>query len=214
MTTAIKKHLNLRVLFYVLSSCFTIVTMFYPVSCKKQKENASQESVEILRKEQERLKQSVQVKLQVLSKRNDTLQYQLQKMSVKLSGQKAQHLVKRTNVKQLIQSSNDSGAVPYDSIRQVVSDYVSSDEHQDSLYEATIEMLQNIVQVKDSTLEVVADALDQSGQITERSLARQDLLEKDLLKTQRKLKRKQTLNRVLSAGAIALAATTTLLIIR
>lgn len=214
MTTTLKKHLNLRVLFYILSTCFTIVTMFYPISCKKQKENASQESVEILRKEQERLNQSVQVRLQVLSKRNDSLQYQLRSINQKLSGSKAQLLVKRNHVKQLVQSNNDSGGTPCDSLRQVVSDYLSNDEHQDSLYEANIETLENLVEVKDSSLHVVTDALDQSGQLIQQSLTRQETVEKDLVKTERKLKRKQVLNRVLAGSTIVLATVTTILIIR
>ncbi len=214
MTTTLKKHLNLRVLFYILSTCFTIVTMFYPISCKKQKENASQESVEILRKEQERLNQSVQVRLQVLSKRNDSLQYQLRSINQKLSGSKAQLLVKRNHVKQLVQSNNDSGGTPCDSLRQVVSDYLSSDEHQDSLYEANIETLENLVEVKDSSLHVVTDALDQSGQLIQQSLTRQEAVEKDLVKAERKLKRKQVLNRVLAGSTLVLATVTTILIIR
>lgn len=214
MTTTLKKHLNLRVLFYILSTCFTIVTMFYPISCKKQKENASQESVEILRKEQERLNKSVQVRLQVLSKRNDSLQYQLRSINQKLSGSKAQLLVKRNHVKQLVQSSNDSGGTPCDSLRQVVSDYLSSDEHQDSLYEANIETLESLLEVKDSSLHVVTDALDQSGQLIQQSLTRQETVEKDLVKAERKLKRKQVLNRVLAGSTLVLATVTTILIIR
>lgn len=214
MTTTLKKHLNLKVLFYILSTCFTIVTMFYPISCKKQKENASQESVEILRKEQERLNKSVQVRLQVLSKRNDSLQYQLRFINQKLSGSKAQLLIKRNHVKQLIQSSNESVGAPCDSLKQAVTDYVSNDEHQDSLYEASIEMLQDIVQLKDSSLHVVTDALDQSGQIIQQSLARQETVEKDLVNAQRKLKRKQVLNRVLAGSTLVLATVTTILIIR
>lgn len=214
MTTTLKKHLNLRVLFYILSTCFTIVTMFYPISCKKQKENASQESVEILRKEQERLNKSVQVRLQVLSKRNDSLQYQLRSINQKLSGSKAQLLVKRNHVKQLVQSSNDSGGTPCDSLKQAVTDYVSNDEHQDSLYEANIETLENIVEIKDSSLQVATDALHQSGQLIQQSLATQEAVEKDLNKSQRKLKRKQVLNRVLAGSTLVLATVTTILIIR
>lgn len=214
MKTTIKKHLNRRALFYILSSCFTIVTMFYPISCKKQKESASQESVEILRNEQQRLRQSVQVRLQVLHKRNDSLQHQLRQINTRLTNQKAHHLLKRTNVKQLIQGGgNDTVSVPCDSLRQAVSEYVSSDEHQDSLYEKTIETLEDIVQVKDSTIEVTTDALDQSHKIATRSLARQDELEKYLHKAEQKFKRKQTLNRVLVAGTIILATATALLII-
>lgn len=188
--------------------------MFYPISCKKQKENASQESVEILRKEQERLNKSVQVRLQVLSKRNDSLQYQLRSINQKLSGSKAQLIVKRNHVKQLVQSNNDSGGTPCDSLRQVVSDYLSSDEHQDSLYETNIETLENLVEVKDSCLLVVTDALDQSGQLIQQSLATQEAVEKDLDKSQRKLKRKQVLNRVLAGSTLVLATVTTILIIR
>lgn len=188
--------------------------MFYPISCKKQKENASQESVEILRKEQERLNKSVQVRLQVLSKRNDSLQYQLRSINQKLSGSKAQLLVKRNHVKQLVQSSNDSGGTPCDSLKQAVTDYVSNDEHQDSLYEANIETLENIVEIKDSSLQVATDALHQSGQLIQQSLATQEAVEKDLDKSQRKLKRKQVLNRVLAGSTLVLATVTTILIIR
>lgn len=214
MTTTIKKHLNLRVIFYILSSCFTIITMFYPISCKKQKENASQESVEILRKEQERLKQSVQVRLQVLHKRNDSLQYQLRQVNAKLTNQKSHHLLKRNNVKQLIQSGgNDSLSVSCDSLRQAVSEYVESDEHQDSLYEENIEALQTIVEVKDSTIDVLQTALSDSQVLTERSLNRQSQLEKELSQKEKQIKRKQIINRVLSAGALLLAGATAILII-
>ncbi len=188
--------------------------MFYPISCKKQKENASQESVEILRKEQERLKQSVQVRLQVLHRRNDSLHHQLRQINAKLTNQKAHHLLKRTNVKQLIQSGgNDSLSVPCDSLRQAVSEYVESDEHQDSLYEENIETLETVVQVKDSTVDVLQTALSDSQVLTERSLNRQDSLEKDLSKKEKQIKRKQIINRVLSAGVLILAGTTAILII-
>ncbi|TRU49811.1 MAG: hypothetical protein EWV91_07000 [Microcystis aeruginosa Ma_QC_Ca_00000000_S207] len=214
MKTTLKKHLNLRLLFYVLSSCFTILTMFYPISCKKQKESASQQSVEIIRKEQERLKQSVQVRIQILHKRNDSLRYQLGQVNAQLRNQKALHLLKRAGIKQLIQGGgNDTLTASCDSIKQAVAEYVASDEHQDSLYQATIQTLQTIVQVKDSTVDVLQNALCDTQALTNQSLNRQSELEKNLAQKEKQIKRKQCVNRVLTTGVVILAGVTAILII-
>lgn len=213
LKTTIKKHLNLRILLYVLSSCFTIITMFYPISCKKPKESASQESVEMLRNEQDRLKQSVQLKLNGLAKRNDSLQFQLRQINAKLSSQKAQLKIKRSRIKIYMQGG-DSSAISCDSLKQVVTEYVSADEHQDSLYEEAITELEQIVEVKDSTIDVFSQSLDHSQQMLERSLNAQEVLGKNMTGLEKKLRRKQFFNRALTAGILVLAGTTAILVVR
>jgi hypothetical protein len=213
MTTTSKKQFNLKIIFYILSSCFTVVTMFYPISCKKQKENASQESVEILRNEHERLKQSVQVKLHLLGKRNDSLQLQLRQVHQKLTDQKVKHTLKRAQLQLLIGTQKDSVNIPCDSVRQVTQQYIDSDQTQDSLYEANIEELEEVIQVKDSTIDVLQTGLDQSQQLTEKSLWQQQTLQEQLLTKDKQLKRNRLLNKIaISVGLVITGAAAVLLI--
>lgn len=213
--STLKKHLNLRIGLYALSTCFTIITMFFPISCKKQKEDQTQQSVEILRKEHEHLKQSVQVKVQILNRRNDSLQYQLLQVNRKLANQKSEHLIRRVGVKNMLQPhEKDTLKTPCDSIRETVLDYVKSDEQQDSLYELSIVQLEAVVEVKDSCIDEMQEALITTQELTDRSLNQQAQLEKVLVDTQKQLKRKQILNRLLGAGTLVLAGATAILIIR
>jgi myosin heavy subunit len=208
----LKKHLTARIIFYALSTCFTVLTMFYPVSCKKQKPDATQQNIQAIKEAHERLKLHVQTKISALGKANDSLQQQVSQLRAQLTTQKIAHRQRRNRILTTLETP-DSTSTPCDSLRREISEYIQSDVQTESIYEAELSCLINVVANKDSTITLLQTAVGESQLLNEKLLTAANDLSGGLSEKQRELKRLRILNKVVTVTALIITSSAIILIL-
>lgn len=206
----------------IRSSVITLITSWltwiclWPSACNDSKPAQTSQSV-LMRAEHVALLADYEQKINALKGKGDSLQRELSQTKQKLFEYRTQSLRNKTIVRdRLTNRPTDTLQLiaDCDSLRNEVSVYIHSVEQEDSLQEQTINQQQELITVKDSTLDVCQQSFSSLSLLTEQSIEHTQDLEKQLHKAQKKIQRKALLNRILTGTTIALAGVTAILIIR
>lgn len=203
----------------------TVITLFtswltwiclWPSACNDSKPVKSNQS-DFLKTDHVALLTTYHQKINALKSKEDSLMRELSATQKKLLAYRKESLKNKTIVQQRISNRPSDTLLlvaDCDSLRNEVRVYIQSVEQEDSLQQQTINQQQEVITVKDSTLDVCQQSFSSLSQLTEQSINHAQDLEKQLQKTQKKVKRNALLNRILTGTTLALAGATAILIIR
>lgn len=203
----------------------TVITLFtswltwiclWPSACNDSKPTQSNQTT-FLKNEHVTLLAAYEQKINALKSKEDSLQRELSATKQKLLTYRKESLKNKTIVQDRISNRPVDTLLliaDCDSLRNEVRVYIHSVEQEDSLQEQTIGQQQEIITVKDSTLDVCQQSFSSLSQLTQQSINHAQDLEKQLQKAEKKIKRKALFNRILTGTTIALVGITAILITR
>jgi TPP-dependent trihydroxycyclohexane-1,2-dione (THcHDO) dehydratase len=151
--------------------------------------------------------------------KNNDLQKQIQETETNLNISKQKENSLKGKIQVLISVSKnmkDTSEIVSncDSIKENVNQFIAETNVRDSLCDNEISELKNVIQNKDSAMSVCETSFSMLKQVTDSSLALQNKLTDDLKLADRKIKRGNIKSKFLSAGAMILATTTTILLLK
>lgn len=159
------------------------------------------------------LNQKYEQSLSALASKNDSLMKQLSFTKTKLNVLKQQQHA--TGIKITALAQNDSRLTiaqqlsNCDSLKTEALNYIKQADSTQALYDSTIVQLENVIAVKDTSLNICKRTYEELSRINEDNLRRGQKLTDALEKSVKQDKRKRIQNKFLAGGLLVLSGITT-----
>lgn len=213
-----KRTIIITLLFSLISSISTYL-LFHSMEGFKTEIKESKIAVKEMQSQVNSIENKYKSEIQYWIIKNNDLQKQIQQTETNLNVSKQKENSLQGKIQVLISESKtlkDTSEIisNSDSIKENVNQFISETNTKDSLCDKEISELKNVIQNKDSAFAVCERGFLAFHGVIDFSLAQQTALADKLNEADKKIRRSNVKSKLLTAGAMILATSTTILLLK